>query len=265
MNLRRAGKLLLAMVHAGAMPGTPTARHTPRELLLAAQREAELLLGAGFDGLLLENMHDRPYCRGRVGPEVVATLTTIAAALRAMTDGPLGLQVLAGANDAALAIAHATGLDFIRAEGFVFAHVGDEGLHEACAPELLRYRRTIGADRVAILADIKKKHSSHAITADVSLADTAEAAEFFLADGVVITGSATGRPANPAELAAVRAATHLPIAIGSGITPANMADYWRDADIFIVGSWYKEGGRWDNAVDPARARAIVEAAKLLRG
>ena len=39
--------------------------------------------------------------------------------------------------------------------------------------------------------------SSHAITADVSLEDTALAAELFLSDGVIVTGDATGRPANP--------------------------------------------------------------------
>lgn len=51
-----------------------------------------------------------------------------------------------------------TGLDFIRAEGFVFSHVADEGLLNACAGELLRYRRCIGAEHVQIFTDIKKKH-----------------------------------------------------------------------------------------------------------
>lgn len=50
------------------------------------------------------------------------------------------------------------GLDFIRAEGFVFSHVADEGLLNACAGDLLRYRKLIGADHVRIFTDIKKKH-----------------------------------------------------------------------------------------------------------
>lgn len=33
-------------------------------------------------------------------------------------------------------------------------------------PELLRYRRVIGAESVQVWADVKKKHSAHAITAD---------------------------------------------------------------------------------------------------
>ena len=100
----------------------------------------------------------------------------------------------------ALAIAHASGADFVRVEGFVYAHVADEGVIESCAGDLLRYRRAIGAERVLIFADIKKKHSAHAITADVSIVETAKAAEFFLADGVIVTGAATGEPASPDEV-----------------------------------------------------------------
>ena len=66
---------------------------------------------------------------------------------------------------------------------------------ESTAGALLRYRRAIGAANVRVFADIKKKHSAHAITADVPLAETAKAAEFFLADGVIVTGTATGEPA----------------------------------------------------------------------
>lgn len=42
-------------------------------------------------------------------------------------------------------------------------------------------------------------HSSHALTADVSIEETARAAQFFLSDGVIITGAATGVQANPEE------------------------------------------------------------------
>lgn len=52
------------------------------------------------------------------------------------------------------------GLNFIRAEGWVFAHIGDEGYTESCAAALTRYRRHIGADNILIFTDIKKKHRS---------------------------------------------------------------------------------------------------------
>lgn len=43
-------------------------------------------------------------------------------------------------------------------------------------------------------------HSSHALTSDVSIEETARAAEFFLSDGLIVTGAATGAPADPREL-----------------------------------------------------------------
>lgn len=65
---------------------------------------------------------------------------------------------LTGANKEALAVAKAAGANFIRAEGFVFSHVADEGWMDSCAGELLRYRKTIGAEDVMVFTDIKKKH-----------------------------------------------------------------------------------------------------------
>jgi len=55
-------------------------------------------------------------------------------------------------------VAQAAGADFIRAEGFVFSHVADEGWIDACAGELLRYRCNIRADDILIFTDVKKKH-----------------------------------------------------------------------------------------------------------
>lgn len=42
--------------------------------------------------------------------------------------------------------------------------------------------------------------SSHALTSDVSIEETAKAAEFFLSDGLIVTGIATGTQADPQEL-----------------------------------------------------------------
>ena len=49
-------------------------------------------------------------------------------------------------------------MQYIRAEGFVFAHVADEGIIQSDAGSLLRYRKSIDADDVMIWTDIKKKH-----------------------------------------------------------------------------------------------------------
>lgn len=259
------GRALVGMVHLGALPGTPRYGAEINELIERAVRESTQLADAGFDALILENMHDVPYLRREVGPEIIASMTAIAREVRTAVDVPLGVQILAGANRAALAVAQAARLDFIRAEGFVYASVADEGvMSQADAGPLLRYRRAIGAEGIYILADIKKKHSSHAITADVSLAETARTAEFFGADGVIITGVATARPTSLDDLREARAATQLPLAVGSGARPESLREFYEYADAVIIGSWYKEAGSWDSAPDPKRVEALIASARRAR-
>lgn len=258
-------KAMVGMIHVQALPGTAFAGLPMSRIAEQAVAEARLLVNSGFDAIMIENMHDRPYLRQTVGPEIVAGMAVVLQAVREAVDVPIGVQVLAGANRAALAVAMVGGAAFIRAENFVFAQVADEGLMpEADAAGLLRYRREMGAEQVRIFADVKKKHASHAVTADVDLADTARAAAFFGADGVVVTGAATGRAASLADVQEVSAAVELPVAIGSGLTPDNLARYWDCADVFIVGSFIKHMGEWHRPLAPDRVAAIVTAARRLR-
>jgi membrane complex biogenesis BtpA family protein len=251
-------RALVGVVHVQALPGTPAHRGSLEAIVETAVAEARAYEDAGFQGIAIENMHDRPYLKRVVGPEIVAGMTAVGREVRRAVSVPLGVQILAGANREALAVAQAIRASFVRVEGFVFAHVADEGLIESSAGELLRYRKAIGAEGIAVFVDIKKKHSAHAITADVDLVDTAQAAEFFLADGLVVTGSATGRPAEPAEVSAVAKASGVPVLVGSGINAKNLARY-SSADAYIVGSSVKEGGHWANPIDPGALRALVRA------
>ncbi|MFZ2957973.1 MAG: BtpA/SgcQ family protein [Candidatus Ozemobacteraceae bacterium] len=260
-----SGPLLLGMVHVRALPGTPYAGLSIGEIVKIAVEEALEYKTVGFHGIILENMHDRPYLKGHVGPEITASMTLVSARIREAVgpEYPLGIQILAGANLEALAVAHTAGLNFIRAEGFVFAHTADEGWIEACAAELLRERRRLGAEKVRIWTDIQKKHSAHAVTSDLSLTDWAHGAEFFGADGLIVTGTRTGSAANEDHLDEVLKATHLPVAIGSGITPEN-ASRFSAADAWIIGSSIKQGGNWANPLDSAALKRMVAARKALK-
>jgi membrane complex biogenesis BtpA family protein len=255
-------RALVGMLHVGALPGTPAACHALEKLIELTVAEAKIYRDAGFTALALENMHDRPYLKADVGPEITAGMTAVAREVKRETGLALGIQVLAAANREALAVALACGADFVRAEGFVFAHVADEGIIESCAGELLRYRRAIGAERVLVFADIKKKHGAHAITSDVSLAETARAAQFFLADGVIVTGPASGEEASPDEVRDAAQAVRLPVLVGSGISVENLPRF-KHAHGFIVGSSLKQGGIWSNPLDRNAVESLARAfAKL---
>ncbi len=253
------------MIHLAALPGTAAARLGLREIERRALAEAETYRDCGVHGLMVENMHDTPYLRGEVGPEIVAAMAVIARAVKDASRLPCGVQVLAGANLEAMAVAHAAGLDFVRVEAFAFAHVADEGILQSSAGRLLRFRRQIGAQRVQVWADVKKKHSAHAITADVGIGETAAAVEFMRGDAVIVTGSVTGDAPRLEDVAEAKRATRLPVVLGSGVTAGNLAEFYEAADGFIVGSDFKTAGRWTQPLARRRIRRFMTAHARLGG
>lgn len=257
-------RALLGMVHVGALPGTPRSKRAIAEIAHQAAAEARILRETGFDGVIVENMHDVPYVNGPHDPVITAAMTRCVLEVRAALGEALhlGVQILSRGEKEALSVALAAGASFIRCENFVFAHVADEGLlADAAAGPLLRYRRAIGAEHIRIFADVQKKHASHAITSDLTLADLVHGAEFFGADGVIVTGAATGQPTDLADVHAARGATTLPVLVGSGVTPASAPGLLRHADALIVGTAIKAGGVWSGAVDRDRCQALVRAAR----
>ena len=256
-------KPVVAVIHVGALPGTPRGSQSVVELVRAAREESKIYRECGVDGIYIENMHDVPYLKGEVGPEIVAAMTAIGTEVKNACQLPVGIQILAGANIEAMAVAHAAGLDFIRAEGFAYAHVADEGIIEASAAKLLRYRKMIGAERVQVWTDVKKKHSAHAITADVSLGETDETVEFMGADCVIVTGSVTGQAPKVADVQEAKSHCHLPVFLGSGISESNIEHFFKDADGFIIGSSFKVDGLWSNTIDPGRVTQFIHRLRRL--
>ena len=251
-------KPIIGMVHVEALPGTPKYKLESKSIIDKALKEAQIYKNAGIDSIMIENMHDVPYLKDGVGHEVSSLMTLIAYLIKQETKLPVGIQILAGANKEALAVAKASSIDYIRAEGFVFAHTADEGIIEAQAGDLLRYRSHIDANNIAIFTDIKKKHSSHAITQDVSLLDTAKAARFFLSDGVIITGNHTGDETSVDDLKVLKDILEFPIIVGSGITQDNVSKYFPICDAMIIGSYFKNNGYWENELNYERIANFME-------
>ena len=191
-------------------------------------------------------------------------MAVIGQAVKAECELPVGVQILAGANLAAMAVAHAAGLDFIRVEGYVFAHIADEGWIESSAAELLRYRKQIGAERVGVWADVKKKHASHAVTSDVTLGETASAVQFMGGDVVIVSGGTTGEPPQLADVQEAKVNCRLPVVLGSGVGAGNISGFYQSADGFIIGTYFKAEGHWANTVDERRVGNLMEAVNRLR-
>lgn len=251
-------KPVIGVIHVVALPGTPNYNGNVKEIIDHAKKEALIYKENNVDVIVIENMHDIPYLKRKAGPEITSMMSIIGYEIKNSTNLPCGIQILAGANREALGAAHSAGLDFIRAEGFVFAHVADEGIIESDAGELLRYRKQIGAENILILTDVKKKHSSHSITSDVSIEETANAAEFFLSDGIIVSGSSTGKEPDINDVKKVKEVVNIPVILGSGITIDNVENYYPITDAFIIGSHFKKDGSWKNEVDDKRVKTFMK-------
>ncbi|XP_058456220.1 uncharacterized protein F13E9.13, mitochondrial [Malaya genurostris] len=258
---------IIGMIHVDPLPGTPLYAGNFDAVVKKATLEADIFLQSGIDGLIIENMNDIPYVQSRCfTPETTACMSKISMTVKEVIRDniPCGVQILACGNREALAVSKACNLNFIRAEGFIFSHVADEGLTNADAGQIIRYRKLIDAQHIGIITDIKKKHSSHAITSDVSLADTARAAEFFCSDGIVLTGKATGIETNVEDLQSLINTVTLPLIIGSGVTLHNIENYWNCADAAIIGSYFKHDGDWKNDLCESKIYSFMQKIKLFR-
>jgi membrane complex biogenesis BtpA family protein len=256
-------KALIGVVHCPAFPGSPRYRGEPIGAIYdACVRDAAAYVEGGLDGLIVENHGDVPFSKpADLTPETAACLAVATDRIRAATGAPIGINVLANAPLYALAVAAATGAGFIRVNQWANAYVANEGFMEGRAAEALRYRSLLRAEGVRVFADTHVKHGAHAITADRSIGELTRDLAFFDADVVIATGQRTGDAAEVGEIEAVRAATHLPLLVGSGVTPANVAEILALTDGVIVASSLKRDGVWWNPVEPARVRALVQAAR----
>ncbi len=255
-------KILIGMVHVRALPSSPLNKMSLEEIVSKSVEEALIYKKSGFDAVMIENMHDRPYIAVKADPVVIASMAIIGHEVKRATSMPLGVQILTAANKEALAVALASSSDFIRAEAFTFAHIAHSGFINACAGELVRYRKEIGSNAL-IFADIKKKHAAHSITSDVDIASQARTAERFLADALIVTGQETGMPASIEDVKVASKSVNIPVLIGSGINYKNIINYLPFADGFIVGSSLKKESFWYNEIDKKAVDKLVEVVKKI--
>ena len=111
-------RALVGVVHTEGLPGTPAGDRSIDQIVEIAVAEARAYASGGFHGVMIENTHDRPYLKGSVGPEIVAALAVIGHEVRRAAMLPLGVQVLAGANQCALAVALAVRRELRARRGF---------------------------------------------------------------------------------------------------------------------------------------------------
>lgn len=255
-----AAKPVIGMLHVPALPGSPANALTFDEIRRWVLEDAEALASGGVDGLMLENFGDVPFYPGRVPPHTVAFLAVLAAQVKGRFALPLGINVLRNDGASAMAVATAAGAGFIRVNVYTGARLTDQGIIEGAAHRLLRYRKLLGSG-VLVLADVAVKHSAP-LAARTLEEEVEETVGRGLADGIIVSGAATGKETRPEDLRTAKAAAGgAPVFAGSGADPANLARLLAHADGIIAGTALKRDGRTTNPVDPARVKAFMAAAR----
>lgn len=267
-QLFSVSKPIIGMVHLRPLPGSP--RYDPinmdmKRILAIARDEAKMLEDAGVDGVQVENMWDIPYLPGRdIGPETVAALAVGVHEVSQCVSIPTGAECHMNGADLALAAAVAGGAKWIRVFEWCNAFISQSGYIESIGGKVARMRHNLGADGIACLCDVNVKHGSHFIIHDRSVAEQAMDVEAQDGDAVIVTGFDTGMPPTVERIDECKKCVQLPILLGSGLTAQNARELLAHADGAIVGSYFKEGGNWKNAVDPQRTRAFIREIEALR-
>ncbi len=255
-----ATKPVIAMVHIGALPGSPL--HDPSlDLVGGARADLRALQAAGFDAVMFGNENDRPY-EFDVDMASTATMAAIIGELKAEITVPFGVNVLWDPM-ATIALGAATGAAFVR-EIFTGAYASDMGPWNPDAGRAMRYRNRLGRRDMAMLYNVSAEFADSLDRRP--LPDRARSAVFSsIPDAVLVSGQITGEAAAMTDLEAVKAVLpDTPVLANTGVRHDTVADVLAVADGCIVGSSLKVDGQTWNAVDPDRAADFMDRVRATR-
>ena len=226
-------KPLIAMAHVPALPGTPLYAESEgvRGLVDHVRREVSVLVDAGFDGVMFCNENDRPYVlKADLVASAVMTRVVTECAPQAV---PFGVDYLWDA-ECALAAAVATEARFMR-EVVTGVWESDMGLWNPDAASLLRRRRSLHADKLAIFMNVTPEFASSAGgRSPVEVARSVAVSS--LPDAILISGPMAGAEPSMSTLADARRAvpTEIPVLLNTGARADNIAGFLEFADGWSV-------------------------------
>jgi uncharacterized protein len=257
-KLFRSPHPIIGVVHLLPLPTSPRWGGNLKTVIDRAEQEAAALAAGGVDGLIIENFFDAPFAKDSVDPAIVSAMSVVVQRIMHLVPIPVGLNVLRNDARSAMAIATCLGAQFIRVNVLTGVMATDQGFIEGKAHELLRYRRELGSE-VKILADVLVKHARPLGSPNLTTA-VQETIDRGLADGIILSGWATGSPPNREDLElALNAAKGVPVFIGSGASWENIPELISAANGVIVASSLKRYGSIEQPIDPIRVSRFVEA------
>ena len=256
-------KPVIGVVHLLPLPGSPKFDGDFEGIVERALNDALKYYEGGVDAIIVENYGDKPFSIRVERVETIAAFATIAHLIRREVDLPLGLSLLRNSGPEAIGVAYVVGADFIRVNNLCQVLVSPEGLLNPVGREVAEKRRELNAWNIKVFADVNVKHATP--VAQTPLEEVVkDCEERCLADAIIVTGRRTGEETSLEELLKVKSYTTLPVLVGSGVTVDNIERYWRYADGFIVGTYFKKNGVTTNPVDIGRVKKLMKKVEKLR-
>ena len=250
---------IVGMIHLLALPEAPAYKGNLNDIYDRALRESIALQEAGVDALIIENFGDEPYLTSELSSAQLALMSAVTRDIVRAGTLPVGVNCQFNAWQSEVALAHACGAEFIRVEVFVDTVVMAQGLVSPCSAQIRRYQQRLGAQGVALWADIQTKYTTNLVPQ--SIQQSALDAQAAGADVLIVTGAATGQATPLDVVTQVKQVAGIPVVVGSGTTLANVKGVLRVADGAIVGSALKFGGKAENEVSLEAARAFMASAR----
>ncbi|ADI31500.1 BtpA/SgcQ family protein [Staphylothermus hellenicus] len=254
---------LYGMVHLPPLPNSPQYRGEKIDVILKyAINEAEKLVKAGFDGVVIENYMDYPFPIYEKDPVKLRLIEYIARKIREKFPNVLvGLNILRNSGLESLDIACRNNLDFIRVNVYMETVLAPEGIIKPLAYELIKYKERNGCN-VKVYADVNVKHSQPLMSYTMVLRNMCSRG---LVDGVIVSGEHTGYPTPVSRVyVAKKICSDKEIIVGSGVNHQNIGLYIGLADAVIVGTSIKNEGITSNPVNIQKAMSLVKRVRRIK-
>lgn len=258
-QVKEGARAVIGMVQLAALPGGANYRDgTVEEVIEAARSEAEILSSNGIDALMVQNLGDIPV-QQKTSVEQVAWMTRVTSEIVAAASCPVGINFLENDAHAMMAVASASGADFVRIKIYVGAMLTPFGIESGQAHVAIKARTALGADHVAIFADVHDRTGTPIATGGFE-----EDVEFALrlgrADGLVLTGKTYQQTLDMVARARARY-PEAPLFVGGGVTGENFAEAMAEANGAFVSTAMKDSGSAVGRFVPQMVKDFMAAAR----
>lgn len=250
--------LALVMIQPPAMPGSYLNDGQSFDSIIdTVLAEASMIAELGFDGFILQNMHDGPIAQ-HARTETIAFMSVLGNKLKEQfPDKVLGI-LINWDGIASLAVAEATKADFVRVEHlYTGVSIDLSGFMFGQCTDILTFKKRIGSS-IPVYADVQEVNANY-LCPDPKPKAAKTTIKSAFADGLFMSGKDSEESLSLIKETR-KTLPDVPIFLGGGATGENVFELLKYYDGVSVATWIKNGDM-RNPIDPARAKQFLDGCK----